>query len=314
MEYEVTHNQNSKITLKSSLIVTACSLLYMAFCAAFIGYKSDQLFLVILFNSLYYISEGSRKFILGFLIFIVFWIIFDSMKIFPNYLLNKIHIQDLYQAEKSLFGIHDQGTILTPNEYAQQHSKTFLDVLTGLVYINWMPIPLLFAFYLFRKNRMQFLQFALAFLFVNLLGFIVYYAFPAAPPWYIQEYGFEEHFNTPGNTAGLARFDDFFGIKLFHGLYAKSSNVFAAMPSLHSAYPIIVLYFAVKNKLGPITLFFALFMVGTWFSAVYTGHHYILDVLAGISCALIGLFLFEKVLLKTKAFNAFLLRYKTLIS
>lgn len=314
MDYEVTQSQGSKITWKNGLIVTAFSLLYMGLCATFIGYKSDQLFLVLLFNTLYYISEGSRKFILGFLIFIVFWIIFDSMKIFPNYLLNEIHIGDLYQAEKSFFGINDEGTILTPNEYTQKHSVTFLDVLTGLFYINWMPIPLIFAFYLFRKNRMQFLQFALAFLFVNLLGFIVYYAFPAAPPWYVKEYGFDVHYNTPGNTAGLARFDDFFGIKLFHGLYAKSSNVFAAMPSLHSAYPIIVLYFGLKNKLGLINIFFAVFMMGTWFSAVYSGHHYILDVLAGVTCALTGLFLFEKVLLKTKAFNSFLINYKTLIS
>src|SRR5882757_4617233 len=104
-----------------------------------------------------------------------------------------------------------------------------------------MPIPLLFAFYLFRKNKIQFLHFSLAFLFVNLIGFVVYYACPAAPPWYVQQYGFDVNFNTPGNTAGLARFDAYFGINLFHNLYAKSSNVFAAMPSLHSAYPVVVL-------------------------------------------------------------------------
>ncbi|PBQ32818.1 PA-phosphatase [Sphingobacteriaceae bacterium] len=300
--------------LSNSILVSFITVLYLALSARFIGFKIDQLFLAAVFNLLYYLTASTRKFILGFLIFIVFWIIFDSMKLFPNYLVNDIHIKDLYQSEKSFFGINDHGTVLTPNEYAQKYSITFLDVLTGFFYINWMPIPLIFAFYLFRKNRMQFLQFALAFLFVNLLGFVVYYAFPAAPPWYVKEYGFEVHFNTPGNTAGLARFDDFFGIKLFHGLYAKSSNVFAAMPSLHSAYPIVVLFFGLKNKLGPITVFFAVFMMGTWFSAVYTGHHYVLDVLAGIACALTGLLLFEKLLLKTKWFNSFLNKYKTLIS
>lgn len=314
MRTEITEDKSRKLSLRSSLIVTGFSLLYLLLSAAFIGYKTDQLFLVLLFNILYYLSEGSRNFILGFLIFIVFWIIFDSMKIFPNYLVNEIHIRDLYETERSIFGIKDQGNILTPNEFAQRHAFTFLDVLTGFIYLNWMPIPLLFAFYLFRKNRRQFLQFALAFLFVNLLGFMLYYAFPAAPPWYVQKYGFDIQFNTPGNTAGLARFDDFFGIRLFHNLYAKSSNVFAAMPSLHSAYPVVVLYFGLKNRLGLINVFFALFMAGTWFSAVYSGHHYILDVLGGISCAVTGLFLFEKLLLKTKGFNTFLRRYEKLIS
>lgn len=300
--------------LRSGIVVSVVTLLYLGLSAQFIGFKTDQLFLAAVFNLLYYLNASTRKFILGFLIFIVFWIIFDSMKVIPNYLVNDIHLKDLYEAEKSAFGIVDQDAVLTPNEFAQKHSHTFLDVLTGLFYINWMPVPLIFAFYLFRKNRMQFLQFALAFLFVNILGFVVYYAFPAAPPWYVQQYGFDVHFNIPGNTAGLARFDEFFGIQLFHGLYAKSSNVFAAMPSLHSAYPIVVLYFGLKNKLGLINIFFAIFMMGTWFSAVYSGHHYILDVLAGITCALTGLVLFEKVLLKTTFFQNFLRDYKNLIS
>ena len=36
--------------------------------------------------------------------------------------------------------------------------------------------------------------------------------------------------------------DIIFDVNIFSGLYAKSSNVFAAMPSLHSAYPVIVLW------------------------------------------------------------------------
>lgn len=300
--------------MKNGIMVTLVTILYLVLSARLIGFKTDQLFLAITFNLFYFLSDATRKFILAFLIFIAFWIIFDGMKVFPNYLLNDIHLQSLYQTEKSIFGINDQGLMITPNEYAQRHSTTFLDVLTGFFYINWIPIPLIFAFYLFRKNRMQFLQFALAFLFVNLLGFIVYYAFPAAPPWYVQQYGFEIHFNTPGNTAGLAHFDNFFGISLFHSLYAKSSNVFAAMPSLHSAYPVIVFYYGLKNKLGLINIFFAVFMLGIWFSAVYSGHHYVLDVLAGIACALTGLFLFERILLKSEKFNAFLSGYQRLIT
>jgi hypothetical protein len=70
-----------------------------------IGFKTDQLVLAGLFNFMYYFSESTRKFILGFSIFIVFWIIFDSMKAFPNYQFNSIHIKDLYLKEKAIFGI-----------------------------------------------------------------------------------------------------------------------------------------------------------------------------------------------------------------
>jgi hypothetical protein len=154
----------------------------------------------------------------------------------------------------------------------------------------------------------------LAFFFVNLLGFVVYYTFPAAPPWYVQKYGFELFLNTPGNMAGLGRFDAFFGIHLFHSMYEKSSNVFAAMPSLHSAYPLIMLFYGIKNRLGAINLFFALVTLGIWFAAVYTSHHYVLDVLCGIGCTLVGLLLFEKVVIKWPLFQRFLDRYQKAIT
>jgi membrane-associated phospholipid phosphatase len=68
------------------------------------------------------------------------------------------------------------------------------------------------------------------------------------------------------------------------------------MPSLHSSYPLIVLYYATRYQLGWIRLFFGVVMVGIWFAAVYNSHHYVLDVLAGILCALAGIYLFQWIL------------------
>src|SRR5262249_35019985 len=148
--------------------------------------------------------------------------------------------------------------------------------------------------------------FSLTFFWVNIIGWIVYYSYPAAPPWYIQQTGF--HFNplTPGNVGGLGRFDQFFHVKLFDSIYAKSSNVFAAMPSLHSAYPMIVLYYGIKKKMGIINILFGTIMVGIWFGAVYTSHHYVLDVLAGITCAIVGIFTFEVFVSKSRWLNRFI--------
>ncbi len=138
----------------------------------------------------------------------------------------------------------------------------------------------------------MFFTFAFTFLLVNLIGFVIYYLYPAAPPWYSQLYGFEFIANTPGNTAGLSRFDSFFDVGIFKSIYSKSSNVFAAMPSLHSSYPLIALYYAVKSKISlPLTIIIGITMPGIWFAAVYTSHHYVLDVLAGISCAIVGIIL-----------------------
>ncbi|GGH00369.1 phosphatase PAP2 family protein [Pedobacter zeae] len=285
--------KNNFYNIRNIYLTVAISVGYLLLSILLVGFKTDQLVLIFIFNTLFFISKGTRRFILGFSIFIVYWILFDYMKAFPNYLFNQVHIEDLYTLEKELFGIHYHGLILTPNEYWKINSTAFLDVLTGFFYLMWVPVPLAFATYLFFKNKEQFVQFSLTFVWVNLLGFVVYYAFPAAPPWYVQEHGFEFIAKTAGNTAGLARFDHYFGITLFHGIYSKGSNVFAAMPSLHSSYPVIVVYYGLKNRLGKINIFFFTVMFGIWFSAVYTSHHYMLDVLAGITCAFLGIVSFR---------------------
>jgi hypothetical protein len=274
-------------------IVAAVSTGYLLLSYLLIGFKPEQIVLVVLFNTLYFISDATRKFITGFSIFIVFWIVFDYMKAYPNYLFNTVHIKGLYDTEKQLFGIPVSGMLLTPNEYWLRHENNFLNIITGIFYLCWVPVPLAFAAWLFFKNKTQFLYFSLTFLLANLLGFALYYIYPAAPPWYVQQYGFRLQANVPGNAAGLERFDRLLNVGVFKSLYAKSSNVFAAMPSLHASYPLIVLYYGLKNKLGLINIAFTIIMLGIWFSAVYNSHHYILDILVGIGCAVIAITFFQ---------------------
>jgi hypothetical protein len=286
-------------------LVPALSLAYLLFSYLLIGFRPEQLVLVGLCNACYFLSETTRRFITGFSIFVVFWILYDYMRAFPNYAYRAVDVAQIYLTEKSLFGITQQGKVLTPNEFWLRHHQPFLDVLCGIFYLCWVPIPLAFAGYLFFQNRRLFFAFALTFLLVNILGFIIYYLHPAAPPWYVQEHGLTFQPLTMGSTAGLARFDSFFGVSIFKGIYAKNANVFAAMPSLHSAYPVIVLFYALKNRMGAFNILFFTIMLGIWFAAVYTSHHYVLDVLAGISVALTGIFIIRLLLAKSRSFNRF---------
>ncbi|RYZ13810.1 MAG: inositol phosphorylceramide synthase [Sphingobacteriales bacterium] len=224
----------------------------------------------------------------------------------PNFKFNKVHIGDLYTLEKRVFGIDYQGARITWNEYWELHRNAFLDVMNGLFYLCWMPVPIAFAGYLFTKNRKAAIEFCLTFLLTNFVGFIGYYGYPAAPPWYVHYHGLAFNPATPGNVAGLAGFDNFFGVSIFHGLYAKSSNVFAAMPSLHAAYVVVSVSYAFRKHVAVgWKIFLVTVMLGTWFAAIYTNHHYIFDVLVGILCALIGVSLFQGVLMRIRGFRRF---------
>ncbi len=303
-------NPNAKLTVRSAISVFVISLVYLLISRLLVGFKSDQLVLIGIFLTMFFLSSLTRRFIIGFGIFIIYWIIFDYMKAFPNYNYNPVHIAQLYNTEKHLFGIHFNGKLLTPNEYWRINGNTFIDVMAGIFYLCWIPVPLAFAGFLFFYNRRQFLYFSLTFVLINFIGFVVYYLYPAAPPWYVQYNGFVFHAHTPGNTAGLAKFDDYFHAGIFKSIYAKGSNVFAAMPSLHSSYPVVVLYYGIKNKLRYANVFFLIVMLGIWFTAVYASHHYILDVLAGIVSAITGIIIFNLLLTKVPFFKRFIDSYE----
>ncbi|CAF3273326.1 unnamed protein product, partial [Rotaria sp. Silwood2] len=150
-----------------------------------------------------------------------------------------------------------------------------------------IPIPVAYSLYLYRyKTKRDYMDFAFTFLLTNILGFVIYYIVPAAPPWYIELYGFDFNLNVPGNPAGFIHFDQITGLKVFSSMYSKNANVFAAIPSLHAAYPLItVLYGSLSKKLW-LHIAFVLFTFCVWFSAVYSRHHYVIDVLAGGLCAI----------------------------
>jgi len=284
-----------RFTKRDIIINSLIAIIYLIWTHFAGGTRPEHYFLVFLWFIMFYAHEKTRRFILGFSIFIIFWIIYDSMRILPNYEVSAVHIKQPYELEKLLFGITFQHSIYTPNEYFELIHTKFLDIVSGLFYINWIPIPIAFGVYLYFKDKILFTQFSLAFLLVNIFGFIIYYLYPAAPPWYVKLYGFDLHIGIPGNTAGLGRFDKLTGIPIFAGLYEKNANVLAAIPSLHASYPVIVLFYAIKKRLGWVNIFFILFMLGIWFSAVYSGHHYVLDIIAGASLAIIVLFIFEKI-------------------
>lgn len=60
-------------------------------------------------------------------------------------------------------------------------------------------------------------------------------------------------------------------------------------------------------------VFFAIVVLGIWFTAVYASHHYILDVLAGILTATIGINLFNLMFTRVNFLKKFINKYESII-
>lgn len=294
------------ISLVTWLVVTALC----------VGFRPEHTYIALFLALMLFINNSTRCLVVALLPFVVFGISYDWMNIVPNYEVNPVDIRGLYESEKELFGITTAAGVVTPNEFFAIHSSKFMDFMAGVFYLCWVPVPILFGIWLyFNRQYKVYLHFALVFLFVNLLGFTYYYIHPAAPPWYVACHGFEFLLGTPGEVAGLGKFDEMTGLGIFHGLYSRNSNVFAALPSLHAAYMLIAFIYSLKaNCSWWLRGLFAVICLGIWFTAVYTSHHYIIDVLMGIGCTLLGFVIFEYVLMKLPAFARFINNYIGYIS
>ncbi|MBD5219292.1 MAG: inositol phosphorylceramide synthase [Bacteroidales bacterium] len=304
-------------SVKESYICAGALCLWLLVTALCVGFRPEHVVMAVLIFALFFFNGVTRRLVIALVPFFLFGISYDWMNILPNYEVNPVDVAGLYNTEKSLFGITvAQAEVLTPNEFFAIHHAPFMDFLAGIFYLCWVPLPIVYGLYLyFSGRRGAYLHFAIAFLLVNLLGFGLYYVHPAAPPWYVALHGFEAVPGTPGDVAGLGRWDDMTGLGIFNALYARNSNVFAAMPSLHSAYTLIAFVYSLRSR-SPLGWRIALGVVtlGIWFTAVYTSHHYILDVLGGIATALVGIAIFEYGLMKIPAVARFMDRYTNYIT
>lgn len=294
-----------------------CLCFWLVITAAFIGFRPEHILLAVLLFAMFFITGTTRRILIALLPFIIFGISYDWMNLKPNYEVNPIDVRGLYESEKNLFGITlANGLTLTPNEYFAEHNHPVMDLFAGIFYLCWVPLPIVYGLWLyFSAQRKPYLHFSLVFLLVNLLGFAIYYIHPAAPPWFVAHYGLQPILGTPGEVAGLGRFDEMTGLSIFHGLYARNANVFAAVPSLHSAYTLIAFMYAFRSR-SPLAwkIILGIVTLGIWFTAVYTSHHYIIDVLLGICTAVVGMLLFEYVLMRIRGFRRFIDRYAAYIT
>ncbi len=298
-------------SVRESTWCAGALVLWLGVTALCIGFRPEHVVMALLIFALFFFNVATRRVVIALVPFFLFGISYDWMNIVPNYNVNPVDVAGLYESEKSLFGIATSAGVLTPNEFFGFHHCAVMDFLAGCFYLCWVPLPVVFGLYLYFSRRTSgYLHFALVFLLVNLLGFAIYYIHPAAPPWYVALHGFEAVEGTPGDVAGLGRFDDMTGLGIFNALYARNSNVFAAVPSLHSAYTLVAFIYAVRSRAPKAwSVVLAVVTLGIWFTAVYSSHHYIIDVLLGIATALAGTALFEYGLMRIGPFARFVDSY-----
>ena len=159
------------------------------------------------------------------------------------------------------------------------------DYLVWLTYMSHFFTSFIVAGVLWKHDHERFKRFVALFVGLTFLGYITYVLYPALPPWLASQ---------TGHIAPITRIIpvvwDHVGIHgagaLFTGNNQFDNNI-AAMPSLHAAYPMLLLLFFWKRPRPAVRAILIAYVLAMAFTLVYTGEHFVLDEVVGWSYAII---------------------------
>ena len=250
-------------------------------------WRWEFLLFLVLAPALAWSGARSRKLFWGLYPIAILGLVYDAMRFVKSVGVTpeRLHICDLRALDARWFGFADGSTV---HDWLQAHPSPILDVICAVPYGTFIEVAIGFAIYLYVKDYEAMKRFGWTFLLVNLCGFVTYHVYPAAPPWYFHAHGCGVDLAAHASEGpNLARVDQWMHFGYFHGFYGRSSDVFGAVPSLHVAYPLLVLVFGWPMFRVVGRTLAALFFASMCFAAVYLDHHWVIDVLMGISYTLI---------------------------
>lgn len=201
--------------------------------------------------------------------------------------LPQVQVESLIDFDKVLFFGHEpvstiQSWLFTPND------PRWWDFLAIIIYTLHFAVPCVFAFLLWIRHKGWFWQFTITFCLMTYSAFIAFLLFPAAPPWLANGWGVVSGIGWPASSVtaaiGFAPIREFDTMSIFTN---ASPHPVAAFPSLHAAFPWLVLLFAVRC-FGKRGLWMLLYNAALWFSVVYLANHWVVDILAGIAWATVS--------------------------
>jgi PAP2 superfamily len=182
-------------------------------------------------------------------------------------------VASMVHIEKAVFS----GRV--PSEVLQRHlgGVHALVVAATVIYFCHFLFPVAVGMVLWLTDRAQFLRFIGALLAMSFAAFIVFLLLPTAPPWYAHNLGLLPgvHDLVSGTLPSAVS-------PYYQWL---NPDAVAAWPSLHSAYPALgaLALWRVSRRSALVTVPWCCAM---WFSVVFLGEHYAIDVLGGIAFAL----------------------------
>jgi PAP2 superfamily len=224
--------------------------------------------------------------------FVALFFAYELMRGYADKFGLPIHVSDVVSIER-LIGL---GGLPTQFLQGLFHSgpATNPDALASIAvvfYFLHFPLPLAIGFLLWIHQRRIYYDYVGALIVLSMAAFVTFLLLPVAPPWWADQHGFVTgilHLRDTGFN-GLASFFGFGNYFYSYSVYSISSNDVAAFPSLHAAYPFLAFLFA-RRAFGKVGWLMLAYTACVWFSIVYLGEHWVVDIIGGVAYAFAAYF------------------------
>ncbi len=239
-------------------------------------------------------GEQGRRFFFDWIPLFLFWIGYDRLRLLQPFLLGRIAVEWPYALERTMFGWLG-GESIPPHSARQWlagRSGTLigstLSWSTQIVYLSQIfTVPaLMLCWWILgwsrESCRQRFVRHLYSLTALNAVGLIGYLLLPLAPPWWVSIWGMAQP-----SAELVARTQVSGGMdgRLIQEMIETAPDWFAAIPSLHGAYPVLLLLLAWRHRNAWALCAISVYMAAMWASCVVLNQHYIIDLIAGAMAA-----------------------------
>lgn len=225
-----------------------------------------------------------RQYAIAFLPYATLWLVFSLFRSMANETGIPLRTDEVTGIERSMFFGHTPTIWLQARLY-DPLQLAWYDYFTTFIHWSYFFVPHLIAILVWRHSADLYRRFLTTMLIVLGIGLAIYFLTPAAPPWL---------------TADRAPQEDIYrvmaqvGGQLHSGLYERTysalgdPNPVAAMPSMHQAATVAACVFALHSSRRWLRWASFIYCALMAYTLVYTGEHYVIDILVGTGIAIYG--------------------------
>jgi membrane-associated phospholipid phosphatase len=223
------------------------------------------------------VIRRGRRYLLDWAPFVALIVAYAELRGLAHALRPHPYFDPQLDAERRLFhGLVPSGVL--QGWFWTGHERWYDSVLLVVTRVHSF-VPLTLAFVLWMRRRALFYRFAATMVALSFAAALTFLVFPAAPPWDAGDNGLISVVKIGGHASSRVS-------TLWAPYDLVQGNPDAAIPSLHAGYAVLVVLFVAMLAwrtrwrwwIIPVA---AIYPLAQSFAAVYTGNHYVVDLLIG---------------------------------